>query len=139
MASSIRQDQASISLTVNNVQVPFIFSRREGGNVTSEESKTYPGGMRPQKAHGGPQSVENVTLAGEFIPSQDHGALRRLATLAGKGAASVSEQLLDVDGNAFGVPTTWTGVLMSVTTGDYDASSSDPRELEVEISTDGVA
>lgn len=139
MADSLRQDQASVSLTVDGTKLPFIFNRREGGNTDSEESKTFPGGMRPQKAHGGPQTVENVTLAGEFIPQQDHEGLRWLRSRAGKGVVSASEQLLDVDGNAFGRPDTWTGVLKSVNTGDYDASSGDPRELEVEVSTDGVA
>lgn len=139
MPSSLRKDQASISLTVDGRKMPFIFNRREGGNTTSEESKTYPGGMRPQKSHGGPQSVENVTLGGEFVPQQDHDSLRWLRSRAGRGEVSVSEQLLDVDGNAFGRPDTWTGVLMSVNTGDYDASSGDPRELEVEVSTDGTA
>ena len=139
MASTIRQDQASISLTVDGERVPFIFNRREGGQSASEESKTYPGGGRPQKAHGGPQMVENITLAAEFVPAQDHETLRRLRTRVGKGAAVVTEQLLDADGVAFGRPDTWTGVLMSVTSGTYDASSADPREVELEISTDGVA
>ena len=138
MASPIRQDQASISLTVGGRQVSFIFNRREGGQVTSEESKTFPGGGRPQKAHGGPQTVENITLAGEFVPESDHEDVRYLRSVAGRARAIVSEQLLDVDGAAFGRPDTWTGVLMSVHSGDYDANSADPREIEVEISTDGV-
>ena len=139
MSSTIRQDQASISLTVDGERIPFVFNRREGGQSSSEESKTYPGGGRPQKAHGGPAMVENVTLAAEFVPAQDHETLRRLRTRVGKGSAVVTEQLLDVDGVAFGRPDTWTGVLMSVTSGNYDASSADPREVEIEISTDAVA
>lgn len=136
---SFRQDQSNISLTVGGIPMPFVFSRRDGGDVTSEESKTFPGGMRPQKSHGGPRTIENVTLAGEFTPEADHEALRKLKSLAGRGACSVSEQLLDVDGHTFGRPDTWTGVLLSVSTGSYDASSGDPRELEIEISTDGTA
>lgn len=139
MASTIRQDQANISLTVDGRKIPFVFSRREGGQSMSEESKTYPGGGAPQKAHGGPQMVENLTLAGEFVPARDQDTLRWLRTRVGKGSCSVTEQLLDVDGAAFGRPETWTGVLLSVNTGNYDASSADPREIELEVSTDGVA
>lgn len=134
-----RQDQSSVSLTVDGQSMPFIHSKREGGNTTSDDNKSFPGGMRPQVAHGGPAVVENVTLAGQFTPERDHEALRWLRSRVGKGKAVVTEQQLDVDGNAFGRPDTWTGVLMSVSTGDYDASSGEPRELEIEISTDGAA
>lgn len=139
MSSTIRQDQANVSLTVDGERIPFVFNRREGGETVAEESKTYPGGGRPQQAHGGPTTVENVTLAAEFIPAQDHEVLRNLRNRVGKGRAVVTEQLLDADGVAFGRPDTWTGVLQSVTTGNYDASSADPREVEIEISTDAVA
>lgn len=136
---SIRSDQASVSLTVDGVSLPFIHNRREGGATTSDSNKTYPGGMRRQKAHGAPQSIDDITLGGEFVPQQDHEMLRWLRTRTGKGKAVVSEQLLDVDGRAFGEPDIWTGVLMSVSTGDYDASSGDPRELSIGISTDGAS
>lgn len=136
---SIRQDQASVSLTVDGVKLPFIFNRREGGQVTADSSKTFPGGMRPQKAHGGPSTIDDVTLAGEFVPQQDHELLKWLETRVGKSSAVASEQLLDVDGRSFGEPDIWTGKLMSISTGEYDASSGDPRELSVGISTDGRA
>ena len=139
MASTIRQDQANISLTVDGTRIPFVFSRREGGQSTSEESKTFPGGGAPQKAHGGPQMVENITLAGEFVQARDQETLRWLRTRVGKGSASVTEQLLDANGAAFGRPETWTGVVLTVNTGNYDASSADPREIEIEVSTDGVS
>lgn len=134
-----RQDQARVTLTVDGRALPFVFSRREGGTVSSEESKSYPGGMAAQVAVGGPRTIENVTLAAQFVPQRDHDHIRWLQSRVGKGECTVSEQLLDVDGRAFGRPDTWTGVLMSTSTGTYDASSSEPRELELEISTDGVA
>lgn len=138
---SIRQDQASVKLTVDGVTLPFIFNRREGGAVTSDSNKTFPGGGRKQKAHGGPSSVEDVTLNGEFVPQQDHAMIKWLKSRVGKGTAVCIEQMIDVDGRAMGGidPDVWRGKLMSVHSGDYDASSGDPRELAVGISTDGTA
>lgn len=136
---SHRKDQSSVSLTVDGQAMPFVHNRREGGSVTSEDNKSFPGGMRPQKAHGAPATVDNVTLGGEFEPNRDHEMLRWLKSRVGKGKCVVTEQQLDVDGNTLGRPDTWTGVLLSVSTGEYDASSGEPRELEIEVSTDGAA
>lgn len=44
---SHRKDQSSVSLTVDGTPMPFIHNRREGGSITSEDNKSFPGGMRP--------------------------------------------------------------------------------------------
>lgn len=133
-----RQDQSSCTVTVDGRELPFVFNKLDGGMVDSEESKTFPGGMRPQKAHGGPQTVENTTLTFEFVPERDNDTIQWLKTRSGKGDAGVVENRLDRDGNVAGIINNFTGVLKSVNTGTYDAGSSDPREGEIEISTHGV-
>lgn len=133
-----RQDQASCTLTVNGRELPFVFNKRDGGEVDSETSKSFPGGGRRQKAHGAPATVEDVTLAGEMVPDRDHGEIQWLKSLVGsEPVAGVVENALDANGAAYRVLNTWTGILKRVNTGTYDANSSDMREFELEVTTDG--
>lgn len=133
-----RQDQAAITLTVDGRTLPWIFAKREGGMVDSEETKTRLGGLLPEVSIGGPSTVSNVTLVASLIPAKHLEDLAWLKTRAGRARATVSEQLLDVDGNTFGRPSTWSGVFKSCDPGQYDANSTDVREVTFELSTDGV-
>lgn len=133
----MRSDQASASLVVDGRDIPILFSTRSGGNLDSQESKFMPGAMQPERALGGTQTVENVTLSGEYRPELHEDHIQYLKRKAGKGDATVTEQSLDADGNSFGRPQTWVGVLKAINTGDYDASSGDARLVELEISTHG--
>lgn len=133
-----RQDQASVSLTVDGKQSPSLFQKRSGGKVGSEGSKTAPGGMQPKVAHGGIQDIEDLTLEGEFVPSRDNEYIQWLKTRVGKGRINAAELLLDVDGNAIETVDRWTGILSSLDTGGYDATSSDPRMFVIEAEVDGL-
>lgn len=134
----MRQDQATVSLVVDGRSVPITFSKRDGGKADSEDGKYPPGGMQPERAIGGRQTVEDVTLTGEYRPEVHASLVAWLESRRGKGRATCVEQTLDEDGNPFGSTETWTGILKSVGRGEYDAGSNDARELELEISTDGV-
>lgn len=137
--TTTRQDQASVELTVDGRKSPSLFQVRSGGKVTSEGSKTAPGGMQPKVAHGGIQDIENITLEGEFVPSRDNEYIQWLKSRVGKGRINASELLLDVDGNSLGIVVDrWTGMLDSLDTGGYDAKSSDPRMFVIECEVDGV-
>lgn len=131
----MRSDQGNCSLVVDGRPAPIPFTKRTGGLFDSDESKYPAGGMGRHKALGGPQTEENVTLVGEYEP-EDHGDyIDWLVERRGKGVANVTEQPLDVEGNANAKPDTWTGRMKSVNKGDYDSSSGDAREVEIEIST----
>lgn len=131
---TLRQDEANCTLTVDGRDMPFLFMKRSGGKVDSEGSKSFPGSMTPQKAHGGPQTIEDVTLEGEFVPARDNEQIQWLKSRAGKGNAHVNENGLDVDGNVIlpGV-NNWSGILKSIDPGAYDASTSDPRMVVIEV------
>lgn len=134
-----RQDQANVSLTVDGQPTPFLFQKRSGGKTGSEGSKTPPGAMQPKRAHGGIQDIEDLSLEGEFVPSRDNATIQRLKARVGKGRAGVTENILDVDGNVIGVLNNWAGVLSSLDTGQYDATSSEPRMFVIEVECDGSA
>lgn len=139
MDDTLRQDQASCSLTVDGREMPFVFNKRDGGKIGPEGAgKTFPGGGRTQRAHGGPTSVEDVTLVGEMVPARDLADLKFLESRSGKGNCSVTENGLDADGNVFARLGGWTGKLGDVDLGNYDANSATPREFTVMVETHGT-
>jgi hypothetical protein len=132
-----RQDQANISLTFDDRPAPFLFQKKSGGKITAEGSKTPPGGMQPKVAHGGIVDIENGTFEFEFVPARDNDYLQSLKPRVGKARAHGAEHILDVDGNVNGTLNNFTGMLASLDTGQYDATSSDPRMGAVELELDG--
>lgn len=132
-----RQDEANVSLTVDNRPAPFLFQKKSGGKIGSEGSKTAPGAMQPKVAHGGIIDIENGTFEFEFVPARDNAYLQSLKTRVGKARTNGSEHILDVDGNVIGTLNNFTGVLSSLDTGQYDATSSDPRMGTLELELDG--
>lgn len=131
-----RQEQYRVTASVDG-QALGVFQSKSGGGGTSEETKTKEGGMTPEVALGGSQSIENVTVSRLYRADRDGAIYHWLYSRRGKGAAVVSQQSLDDDGNPFGPPHVWSGVLMSVSSPEHDAESSDKSTFELEISTNG--
>jgi hypothetical protein len=138
MPETLRQDQSSVTITVDGREMRFVANKLDGGELSAEGSKTFPGGGRTQRAHGGPQTVENVTATLEIVPDRDDEDIRFCEERVGKSDASLVENRLDVNGNVAGRFQSWSGIIIRVSKGNYDANSSDPRECEVEIETHGV-
>ena len=69
---------------------------------------------------------------------RDHGLMAMLIAGVGKARVSVSRQPLDIDGNPYGTPLTYTGRLKAVTPNDLDSESADAAIYELEISTDSA-
>ena len=136
--ATTRQDQASVSLTVDGKPCPFLFQKRSGGAIKGTGSKTFPGGQSPQAAHGGLVEIEDLTMEGEFVPSRDHDYIEWLKTRVLKARVSVTEHIIDIDGNDNGIIARWTGVLSGLDTGGYDATSPDPRMFVVDVEADGL-
>jgi hypothetical protein len=104
---------------------------------TAVNTKYSPGGMGAEEAHGGRQMVGNVTLGRMYKRQRDHELVRWLITRRGRARVVASRQPLDADGNAFGRPLVYTGVLKALSPQDVDSNSSDPDPFEV-VSTDGT-
>jgi hypothetical protein len=133
-----RQDQYSVTFICDG-RAFGVYDSLSGGAVTAEETKHRPGGMGRQESYGGPASTENVTFSRVFKRGRDTELLHFLMSRVGKGRCTVNRQPLDSDGNAFGDPLVYTGILNGVTPGEVDSNSSDPDMYELEVSTDGVA
>lgn len=124
------QQNSLITVAVDGLPIG-VFDTRTGGESSAEVTKYRPGGMAKQKLRSGLPEVGDVTVGREFEFDRDNDLARTLRARTGKAPMSVNDQPLDNDGAPFGKPTTWTGVLNSVNTGDSDSNSSDGRMLEL--------
>jgi len=131
-----RQDTWLTTVTINDVDYG-IWTERKGGTVDSEEAKIYPGGMQSQISLGGSRSVDNVTLSKVFDLDGLEAQVATLGALCGSASVGITQQPLDRDGNVYGTPWSYTGVLKSVSPPEYDANGNDAAMIEIEVSVEG--
>lgn len=131
----MRQDQWSNTVTIDGTPLG-VWDTFDGGASDSEETKYKPGGMQPEISLGGSRSFSNLTLS-RLLDRADWEFMRDLMNRTGKATCVVSRQPLDTDGNPWGRPLTYRGVLKAVTPGGTDSNSSDALTWEIEISTEG--
>ncbi|MGX9348158.1 hypothetical protein [Microbacterium sp. KNMS] len=120
--------QAIVSASLDGKSLG-IFDTRSGGESTAEVSKYRAGGTKQQQVDSGRPDISDVTISRRWEPARDLEVERQLRNRVGVGILTITEQPTDVDGVAFGKPRTWTGVVSSVTGGDYDSNSDDVRML----------
>lgn len=139
----MRQDQFRVTVSYRNARGEWIqtgvWDKFSGGEADSEETKYKPGGMGQERSLGGSQTVSNVTVTRlyDIVERDDHTLARTLRAGRGKYLMSVSKQPLDADGNAFGRPDVYTGMLKRVKTPDHDSETSSAGTWELEISSVG--
>ncbi|XBB66865.1 hypothetical protein ABFU82_22575 [Nocardioides sp. WV_118_6] len=122
------QDQYRVTVTVDGRPLG-VFDSRSGGESDTDITKKKTG--EGPKVYSSKPDTGDVTVGRGYERERDHELARWLRTRCGKGKMVISEQPLDDEDQAWGVPTTWTGILKTVNTGDTDTDSSDPRELEL--------
>ena len=132
-----RQDQYSVTVIIDGVNTG-IWDKMSGGEMDSEEVKYRPGGMAEQISLGGSRQIGNVTVSRLYDLDRDHPTIKTWMNRAGKAQVSVSKQTLVSDGNAYGAPLVYNGVLKTVTPPEHDSESSDAAMVELEISTSGA-
>jgi hypothetical protein len=132
----MREDQFLITATVDGVALG-VFDTCEGGDADSEETKYRPGGFRPIRTLGGQGAPQNVTIGRLEELERDTELVRWLMSRSGKGRMSVNKQPLDTDGNPFGRPFTYTGILKTVTPPNADSNSNSAAVWTAVLSTEG--
>jgi hypothetical protein len=138
-----RSDQFDVTVTVKHSSlVPDLslgtFDTFSGGEVDSEETKYWPGGLGQQISLGGRRTVGNVTVGRLYSLTNDHKNMAKLMGLAGRATVVVTKTSLTPDGVATGDPLVYTGKLKSVTPPDHDSESSDASTWEMEVSSASV-
>jgi hypothetical protein len=128
----MRADQFNVTCVVDGQDLGT-FDKFAGGEVDSEETRYRPGAMGAPISLGGAVTVNNVTISRLFDLNRDGGIVHWLISRAGKGKVTINKQPLDVDGNAFGRPLVYTGMLKQITSPEHDSESSDAALIELEV------
>ena len=132
----LREDLGTAHLTIDGEDWGT-WDKLTGGNRTSSVTKYRPGGGEAERNLGGFTSTENITLQRNFDALRDAPNLRRLKNKVNH-ACSASRQATNGDFNAVGDAEVYIGRVATVTPGDYDSMSNDPRMIQVEIECDDV-
>jgi hypothetical protein len=132
-----RQDNFSVTASVDGDPLG-VFDTFSGGETDSDDTKHRAGAMGPEEALGGPPSVGNITISRLFKTGRDVPIAPKLRPKVGRGTAVITKQLLDKDGNAFGAPEVFRGILKRVQSPEHDSNSSDGAMLELEFVLDEV-
>lgn len=131
--SGARQDTWRIIMHLNGNSFG-VWDKKSGGEVDSDDTKYYPGGMAPPISLGGRVTPGNVTLSRIFDRKDDGGKINTLLAAAGKGTVVISQRVLDQDGNPYGSPIIYNGKLKRVSVPDVDSESSTAAMIEIEVS-----
>jgi hypothetical protein len=138
MAGPTRKDTFRVSVFVEGMTwTDRVWDKKTGGGVDSEETKYYPGGMVPPVSLGGRRNVENLVVSRLYRHERDHLIVDDLLKKVGKANMSVQQLPMDINGNEFGDPIIWRGILKRVTIPEVDSESNDAALLELEMSVEG--
>jgi hypothetical protein len=137
-----REDQYNVTVSVTRgteTRDFGTFDTFDGGEVDSEETKYWPGGLGQQISLGGRKSVGNVTVGRLYDLVRDHPQMGWLFGGVGKADVTITKTSIDVDANAVGKPLVYRGKLKMVTPPSHDSESSDAAKFEMEISSATVS
>ena len=131
-----RQSQDRVQVTIDGEDWG-VFDKFSGGEADSEETRHRPGGMGAEKSLGGMLTISNVTISRLYERERDHERVHALMNRAGKSRIVASRSKLDDDGNPFGAPYVYTGIIKTITPPEHDSESDDTAMLEIEFVPDG--
>lgn len=126
--------QFLITLSVNGV--PYgVFDKMDGGDATTTPVKHRPGGSKVEVIYPSLPVYGTVMLERVYDNEfrSDQLVIATLRGLVGSGIATVTEQQLDANLNAFGTPRTFSGLLTGVKDGGTDSTSEAARMWSVDI------
>lgn len=113
------------------------WDKMTGGEVDSDETKYYEGGMVPPTSLGGRKTVGNITVSRLYRLGRDHDVVQKIFDAVGKSDMIVTKQPLDLDGNVYGRPIVYKGTLKRCTPPEVDSESSSAGLLELEMTVEG--
>jgi len=132
-----RKDQWEVSLLVDGVGMG-VFDVKTGGETDTTELTYMPGGMAPQVSLGGMVAVAAIVISRLYRRDRDHLNIHWLLGRVGKGKCVVRQQVLDINGAAWGTNLVARGTLKRVTLPEVDSNSTDAAIIEIEITPEGA-
>lgn len=140
MPTYLRQDQATISVPVLPVALPYVksWAALEGGDIESEDVKTRPGGLVGQVNLGGPTTRTDATVMRPYT-KELHKYIVALENFAGQGTMHITYTILDATGNVIGPTVTLKGILKNVVRPNFDSNTSGVAMLSLVMGCDVAA
>ena len=114
-----------------------IWDKMSGGELDSDETKYNPGGMAPPVSLGGRKTTGNVTVSRLYRLVRDHDHVKNWLSYVGRASVTVSKQPMDIEGNVYGNPVVYNGILKRLTLPEVDSESSNAGLVEIEVSVEG--
>lgn len=137
MTTTARTDTWLNTVTVDG-QSLGTWDTLKGGDNDSSVVTYRPGGMKAHKVVAGQTTVSPLTLEKSLEMEIDWATIGTLIRAnVGKSVATVSRQLLDIDGNPYGAPLLYSGILKQVMPGDTDSMKGDPQMWGIVITPGG--
>lgn len=133
---SSRQDQHRTTLSVDGVYLGA-WESKTGGDSDSNTVEWQQAGMAGQVTLGGAPMTANVVLS-RLEDAEILAVKKWLRSRAGKGIATVTEQILDDEGFPTGDPDVYQGLLKRAKGSDRNSNSNTAAEFEVEIVVNGT-
>jgi hypothetical protein len=114
-----------------------VFDKLTGGGLSSSATSYRPGGMAPPVSLGGQRVTANVVVSRLYRLGRDHDVVGQLLDSVGKSDMVISKQPLDIDGNVYGRPIVYKGVLDRVTAPEVDSEGNAAGLIELEMVVEG--
>lgn len=113
---------------------------KSGGEIQSDSNKIYDGGSLVPSIVTSPAEVGNITVSRAYDQARDEPILANLRTKVGRYSTTITVQPTDADLVAVGKASVYAGaVLVRVGEPDFDSSSGDIANIELEFATVSVA
>lgn len=133
----MRANQFSVRVSVDGADLGD-WDKMEGAESDSEDTLYRPGAMAPAISLGGQSTVAAATISRLYDINRDPGIVHMLRAKTGKGRVTIVKQPLAVDGSAFARAESFTGILKTVTSPEYDSESDDAAMIELQVTLDAV-
>lgn len=135
----ISQDNALITVAVGGTSLGA-FDTRSGGSTSATVNKSR-SGDQPDVEETWPsrRTTDTITVTRKKKSSRDLALAKQLRAQVGRARGSVTEQPRDENDVVHGEPTTWTGRLTSVDTGDSDVNGSDATMLTLTFTVESTS
>lgn len=117
------------------------FTTKSGGDISSDSTPVYDGGiLNPTETLTGPAEIDNLTVSRAWDSRRDAAIVKTLRTRVGEFETSISVTPTDRSLRPIGPPVVYSGcVLVGLTEPEYDATSGDASEFELEFTARTVS
>jgi hypothetical protein len=138
MTTTARSDTWLNTVTIDGNPIGT-WDTLKGGDNDSTTQNYRPGGMQALKVIAGQSTVSPLTLDKSLERETDWAIIGTLMRASvGKSQVMVSRQLLDDDGNPYGTPLIYNGILKQVLPGDTDSMKADALLWSIVIVPNGI-